>query len=258
MLQYNIYKLLLFLILLLLSIPSRLYSAEINMLSLSLKKVKPATWGVAIFRKEPGVVKAEFAGTGFFVSPIYFVTAAHVVNPELVKPQALAQRGPLDEVRIYWPNPDKQEDFLQSPIMQVVQVDEAGDIAVLKAPFSSKSFVSLRFNSINGGESVAIYGYAGATGVKNVVQAFGRANAGIVSMQTRKGSVELIETNIIANPGNSGGPLFLINTGEVVGIQIGNIYIGETGKLLKGYSMNVSIRALQDLLHRLGVLVKKK
>ena len=244
----------LFNLIILMAFPSNSGGAEVNMLSRSLKKVRPATWGVALFRKKPGELRIEFAGTGFFVSPIYFVTSAHVINPE----PPISPRGPSDEIRIYWPDPDKEEDILQSPIMQIAHVDEERDVAVLKAPFKSKSFVAIRFDSFNDGESVAMYGYPGATGVKNRVQAFGRANAGIVSMQTRKGPMELIETNITANPGNSGGPLFLVNSGEVVGIQKGEIFIGETGKLLTGYSMSVSIRALQDVLAKLGVISQNK
>lgn len=204
----------------------------------SLSVVKPATWVVAIVRSSGRKPVIDTKGTGFFVSPRYFVTVAHNIE---IDP------GSSDEIGIYQPIPGASGAEVKSPLT-VVHLDRKADIAVLKAPFSSQSHLTVKFEPLDDGESIAVYGYPVGDPTKEPV--YGRVTTGVIAAQNRPADDGFIQTTISSFGGNSGGPLFLIDTAEVIGVQKGRIRMA-SGEYLPGYSLALPIRLWKEALNKL-------
>ena len=91
---------------------------------------RQSTWGVALVRfGSVGEVEAiSLSGSGFFVSPSYFVTAAHVINSQKLLSRA---RGPRDEIRIF--KTDPFGDGFIGPLI-IVYENRTIDAAILESP----------------------------------------------------------------------------------------------------------------------------
>ena len=79
-------------------------------------------------------------------------------------------------------------------------------------------------------------------------------NARVVQ-QIRSGSFDIYQLDATAYPGNSGGPLFDANRGEVLGI-INMVFVKENKEWVlskpSGISFAIPVRFLRDLLQKAG------
>jgi len=73
--------------------------------------------------------------------------------------------------------------------------------------------------------------------------------------QIRSGSFDIYQLDATAYPGNSGGPLFDANRGEVLGI-INMVFVKENKESVlskpSGISFAIPVRFLRDLLQKAG------
>lgn len=195
----------------------------------AITKVKPSI-AVVGYYKSTNSPRFNMRGTGFVVSDQnlganFLVTNAHVLygaaedssGSELVVQVRDAKGG------------------LQPRQAQVLEVDRLHDLALLR--FSGEPVVGIRLKdseAVREGQSLALMGFpiGGALGFSPVT------HRAVVSSITpivlpaptgqqlteksirslRDGSFDIFQLDGTAYPGNSGGPLFDVDTGEVVGI----------------------------------------
>jgi hypothetical protein len=130
--------------------------------------------------------------------------------------------------------------------VRVVRVDSLADLALVEVFCATDcSTVSL------GGEGFPATGtevYAIGTPVS---QSFDHTvTKGIVSALRRRGSITLLQTDAAVNPGNSGGPLVDVKTGNVVGVV--TLKVAREG--VEGLGFAISI---DDALRTLGLVRRK-
>lgn len=185
-------------------------------------------------------------GTGFFINNNGdLLTCFHVVFGEelrqIRKNNILANinesdeheklkafiKGKLSKIEVELFNGSKIE-------MEIKDFDEKYDIALLstKIPSKYKSF-KLNFGSkINYGDEVLFAGFPNAVGYRGDQTPFA-VTVGMVStfVETQIGGDKYphIQINGVNLPGNSGGPLFLKGSNEVVGLINGNQIMGIHG-----------------------------
>jgi S1-C subfamily serine protease len=194
-------------------------------------------------------------GTGFFVIETGLVlTNRHVVEPHL--------NAKLDQWLRVWlpaqpkPVPYQISDYLLDPHhdLCLLWVDDDGR---LPAPLPIA-----RDYQVREGEAVALCGYPygftnlfnrgkpGLRGVNSVVQ---RA---IISAlwpypSSRGSEVTLMQLDTLTNPGNSGSPVFLPSTGEVIGVLTGFLQNRSDGRALNtGISEAIPIHYFGDLVQQ--------
>jgi S1-C subfamily serine protease len=198
---------------------------------------------------------APGTGTGFFAIETGLVlTNRHVVEPHLGT--KLAQW-----LRVWLPTQPKPlpchiSGHLLDPLhdLCLLRVDDDGR---LPAPLPIAWDYQVRE-----GESVALCGYpygftnlfnrgkSGLRGVNSVVQ---RA---IISAlwpypSSRDSEVTLMQLDTLTNPGNSGGPVFLPSTGEVIGVLTGFLQNRSDGQALNtGISEAIPIHYLGNLVQQ--------
>ena len=142
-------------------------------------------------------------GSGFFISPDgYFITNAHVVGNYRDVRYYLYEDLPIDPQRAEPP-------FRYA---RVVKVNHARDLALLKAEGKFPYFKL---------DSDRSHYKTGAT-----VWALGNPKTeqftvteGIISALKNKNGLDVIQTDAAISQGNSGGPLVLRETGEVIGVN---------------------------------------
>ena len=166
-------------------------------------------------RNAPRVMSG--AGSGFIVTPDGLVlTTAHIV-------------GNAEEVRVRLA--DKREFKAQ-----VVAVDPQSDVAVLQIDAHSLPFIELgKTSAVRVGERFLSIGSPDS--YENT------ATTGIVSATSRTladgGVFPFMQTDVAANPDNSGGPLF-DGAGKVIGIDV-QLYTGADG--YEGLTFAIPIEA---------------
>jgi serine protease Do len=198
---------------------------------------------------------APGTGTGFFAIETGLVlTNRHVVEPHLktklaqwlrvwlpAQPKPLPYHisghllDPLHDLCLLWVDDDGR---LPSPlpIAWDYQVREGESVALCGYPYGFT-------NLFNRGEP-------GLRGVNSVVQ---RA---IISAlwpypSSRGREVTLMQLDTLTNPGNSGGPIFLPSTGEVIGVLTGFLQNRSDGQALNtGISEAIPIHYLGDLVQQ--------
>ncbi len=209
------------------------------------------------YRSDPPVPNgAGIAGTAFLVSKDgYALTAAHVITQTKNSAQASGAKSvqflagvSLDTSSV--PNVTFKGSFNEIPCT-VVDMDEAHDIAILKLsqnPFSP-SFrtgiqvgdkqLPLRVQAARlqaelppEGKELLVSGYP--VPVPTLVTQRGTvASLSFTTIEIEKPGAppwfkipevaDLIFADIVVNPGNSGGPFYLSDTGNVIGICHGNL-----------------------------------
>lgn len=166
-----------------------------------------------------------FRGTGFVVSDgLHVLTNAHVLPP-----QASGRAERSVAVQVWTPELQWQ---LRSA--SVVVADEPHDLALLRFDGPPAPALRLSRQEVREGASIALVGFpiGGALGYSHVT------HRGIVSARTaivppatgpqglsdravrqlRQGAFEVLQLDATAYPGNSGGPVLDIESGEVVGV----------------------------------------
>ena len=139
-------------------------------------------------------IKTDIAqGSGFFISPQYIVTNAHVLSG-----------AKYAKIFTY----DGKSRF-----SKLIGYDTNMDIALLKIDETYPTLELANSDDIKAGEKVIALG--------NPLGLSFTATEGIVSAVNRQGDNGLnayIQTDVSLNPGNSGGPL-IDNSGQVIGIN---------------------------------------
>ena len=201
-------------------------AAAADRLPSTVERIKPSVLAVG-FYKETQSPRFGFRGTGFVAGDgNLLVTNAHVIE----RGDSAANDGSVVVVL-------SREGGGQGRIRraEVVELDKAHDLALLR--FDGNPLPALQLGkagSVREGQSVAFVGFplGGVLGFAPVT------HRGIVSSITtvalpspsarqlddrtinriREGSFEMLQLDATAYPGNSGGPLFDEETGEIVGV----------------------------------------
>jgi len=190
-----------------------------------IERIKPSVLAVG-FYQETQSPRFGFRGTGFVAGEgNLLVTNAHVIE----RSDKAANDG---SVVVLSREPGGQGRIRRA---EVVALDKSHDLALLRFDGSPLPVLELaRAGSVREGQSVAFVGFplGGVLGFAPVT------HRGIVSSITtvalpspsarqlddrtinrlREGSFEMLQLDATAYPGNSGGPLFDEETGEIVGV----------------------------------------
>lgn len=190
-----------------------------------IPKVKPSVVIVGYY-KSTNSPRFSMRGTGFVIdSGNLAITNAHVI---LGPAEDAAGASLVLQVR-------DAKGELQMRMASVLEVDRLHDLALLRFEGASVAPMTLRdSNSVREGQSVAFMGFpiGGALGFSSVThRAMVSSITAIVlpaatgaqlterSIRSiRDGGFDVFQLDGTAYPGNSGGPLFDAQTGEVVGI----------------------------------------
>src|SRR6185437_10904667 len=171
-------------------------------------------------------------GTGFFVSPEVFITCHHVVNA-LEDPHQNGDNYSL--VANMGANNTPRVVMVQNPVVgQNIHFFPNTDLAIIQVSREvGRPYASLNFNHIYEGEEIGVAGYpigelkavnGQQLSIDGLVYRIGRGPVGasyVANLSETIPNVSLVEVNFLFVPGNSGGPIFRANTGEVVGFVHG-------------------------------------
>ena len=211
-------------------------------------KAREATWAISLLRYAPkGQVEyAAFVGTGFFVSRHHFITAEHVVNATLLG----RKRNLTDRIRIFKNSPYETG----YSAFKIVYEDASLDIAILEMTLAASDWLTVSIAEPAEGEAVGSYGYP-LVEFSNVQRAtaFALGRLGMVAGYGREGGARRMLTTLIATDGNSGGPVFLMSTGHVVGVQKAQM-TDSAGKDIAGYSVSTPLSEIRDELQKRGIV----
>ena len=124
-------------------------------------------------------------------------------------------------------------------------------LAVSIEALSASSFALLsRISEIRFG----LYGYPRGEVQNEVVTSYSLLTAGVVAgIQHDLSLGPVVLAALQSNPGNSGGPLFNPDSGEVVGLHKGQLLTPSEQDII-GYSINVPILTLVPVLEKFGIL----
>ena len=189
----------------------------------SLRQIKPTVVALGTYNKRGNPVVGLY-GSAFFVSADgHLVTAAHVMHTA----NAQAAGG---QVHAFVQGKPAREALTVS----VLTVDKRHDIAILKVPGSRFPVARLGDSDrVAEGRAIAICGYpygwvfglhaacqSGVVGNISPVAlpASRSADLTVERIQALRQPFPIFQLDCTAYPGNSGAPLFLQTTGEVVGV----------------------------------------
>lgn len=236
-------------------------------LTQAIDRLRPSVVQVAVGRTGAPVT---VLGTGFAVGPARaIVTALHVVSGA---EEHIRQVG--GELNVGFAGPDVDEpgisiraNFVHGPA-SVMDRDEANDLALLDASVPPMSVVveereyktelvgaQLGDRPVRDGESVACSGYP--LGEPSLVTTSGAvASRWALDDVPGHGFQERFLGDFTANPGNSGGPVYRLEDGRVVGVLVAGKLrrvVGAPGHHAAGLSVVVPAAAVAELLKRNGV-----
>jgi len=236
-------------------------NAQAESLPETLQKIKPSIVGVGTFmpsRSPRGV----FLGTGFVVgNGKLVVTNAHVVAQ-------LLNYEKLEQWAIFISNGNNPK----AVIVERIALDAEHDIAILKLKEGVLPALTLgEVNSVREGERYAFTGYP----IGMVLGLYPVTHQGIVSaispvaipvFDTTKLNVNLIkrlqkpyhvfQLDATAYPGNSGSPLYNIETGVVIGV-INKVFVKKSKENVlsnpSGITYAIPIEHVRSLLRSKGL-----
>ncbi|OUO56827.1 S1C family serine protease [Candidatus Avelusimicrobium gallicola] len=141
-------------------------------------------------------------GTGFFISPDgYMITNAHVVSGNRDVRYYLYEDLPFEPRRAEPP-------FRYA---RVIKVNDSRDLALLKAEGTFPYFkLDADRSHYQTGDSVFAVG--------NPMEEFWSVSEGIISAVKDENGVDVIQSDVSTNRGNSGGPLVHKKSGNVIGV----------------------------------------
>lgn len=166
-------------------------------------------------------------GTGFFFTPEYILTCAHVVE---------------SAVKISYSKPETGQELFDG---EVVCFCPELDFAVIKSKIKNSSFLSLEKNKVSVLDNLLAVGYP--LGFKTV-----QITKGILSGYNG----HLFQTDTAINPGNSGGPL--MKDGKVIGINTSKIASKDTDNIGFATPIDLIINQLPLINTYLRIVKKNK
>lgn len=226
----------------------------------AITRVKPSVVIVGLY-KETNNPRFTLRGTGFVAADGNLaVTNAHV----------LPEPATLDaETRIAVQVRTGQND-LQVRMATVVEIDKLHDLALLKFDGAAVPKLVVRdSDTVQEGQAIAFMGFpiGGALGYSAVTHrgvvssrtaiALPPANSRQLDARTlrslREGSFDIFQLDATAYPGNSGGPMFDADTGDVLGV-VNLVFIKGTKESAltnpSGISYAIPSRYVLELLRR--------
>ena len=232
-------------------------------LSAVIARAKPSLVTVGTF-KETDSPRFRLRGTGFVVGDgTQVVTNAHVL-PESKDDSAAMSVG----VRV-----EGGSDSLQIRQASLIEVDKVHDLALFKITGRPLTAMVLGNSDLaKEGQSVAFTGFpiGGALGFSPVTHrgmissitaiVLPTATAQTLNERTirslRTGSFDIFQLDAIAYPGNSGGPVYDVDTGEVLGV-INMAFVKATKESAltspSGITYAIPSKFISDLLKRAEV-----
>jgi len=193
-----------------------------------VSEIRQSVYAVLVEWAQPiaGSPKIQVLGTAFAVTPNgIFITADHVVNPQHGTTPGPAI-GVNDKIHLAQMQVDGQTAVMIGPCT-ILAASQSNDHAILQAPLHMgriQKYLELDLEARFEGEEVAICGYPLAstqTLPQNGAVALTlniRVAAGIISSQQVNNGSKHLEVDFPILPGNSGGPLFSVRSGRVLGL----------------------------------------
>ena len=191
----------------------------------------------SVIRQRPIVVnnqqgfQSAARGTGFFVSPEIFITCHHVMNADEDPHQAGDQYALVANMGN---NAQPNVINVSNPqVGQEITFFPQFDLAILKVPRqANRPHASLSFNRVYEGEEIGVAGYPiaqlfavnGQLSADGLIYRVGRGPvcaSYVANISAAMQQIPLVEVNFLFVPGNSGGPIFLAETGQVIGFVHG-------------------------------------
>ncbi len=235
--------------------------AESSSLPAALTKIKPSVVAVGTFmaKRNP---RAQFLGTGFAVGDgSLVVTNAHVVPVSLDVEH-------LEEIAVFY----RQGNEDKAILAKLAVLDKSHDLAVLKLAGSLLPAVKLgNASAVREGQLYAFTGYP----MGMVLGLYPVTHRGIISaispnaipmmvpgkinpkvLKQMQNPYDVFQLDATAYPGNSGSPLYEIETGDVVGI-VNKVFVQESKEsaLAKpsGISYAIPVNHIEKLLSEKGL-----
>jgi hypothetical protein len=201
-----------------------------------VSEVRQSVYAVLIDWANPtqGQAKLQVLGTAFSISSDgHFITADHVINPNHGNSPGIARTN-NDKIFLAQMQPDGMTASITGPYAVRTQ-SQTHDYAILELPTPQgkvQQYLNLDLGSRYEGEDVAICGYPMAsTTVHPTNNAIAinlnlRVAAGIISSQRIDNGSKIVEVDFPIIPGNSGGPLFSLRSGKVIGLASATLSVG--------------------------------
>ena len=233
-------------------------------LPLLISSAKPSICAVGTFNALESP-RFSFRGSGFFVGDGTIVGTCWHVLPERPVDSQIGRTTPA----VLLPTVDGRLDIREA---ELIGSDRAHDLALLRVKGPRVSALTLAaLGTAVEGLDVALIGFpiGGVLGFRHVTHrgivasvvastlptgSARQLNEAAVS-RLREGSFELLQLDVTAYPGNSGGPLLDIATGKVVGIVNMVLLKGNRESALSqptGITYAVPARHLADLLNKVS------
>lgn len=201
-----------------------------------ISEVRQSVYAVIIEWANPtqGQAKLQVIGTAFSVtSDGHFFTADHVVNPNHGN-SSVPARGDTDKILLAQMQPDGMTASITGPY-QVVSHSQEHDYAIIHMPTPTgrvQRYLELDLGPRYEGEDVAICGYPMASTKVHpqnntvTISLNLRVASGIIGSQRIENGSKIVEVDFPIIPGNSGGPLFSIRSGKVIGLASATLSVG--------------------------------
>ncbi len=221
----------------------------------TLKKVKPAIIAVGTYHplSKPAV---KFFGTGFVCSNNgYAITAEHVIS-------AIKEKDNINNLSVFFPETGSSRKIRAKIVIE----SSKHDLSVIKLVGNDFNYVNLGDSSkVEEGQSIALCGYpygpvfglypATHTGIISNISPMAIPVQNTSQLTNRmitalKDPYTIFQLDCTAFPGNSGGPLFLPETGEVIGVlNSGFIKTTKENKQVStGISYAIPINYVKELM----------
>lgn len=226
----------------------------------TVRAIKPSIVGVGTYqqtRRPPSVLR----GTGFVVGDgTYAVTNHHVV------PRSIDRRH--NERLSVFVGRGTQARVVDA---EIVAEDDVHDIAVLKIGTRLPAMKLGHDREVSEGQRIAFTGFP----IGGVLGLYPATHRGIVAARTPfaipqraqrrldtamvlrlRNPFEVFQLDATAYPGNSGSPLYLPETGEVIGV-ISSVFVKQSRENVlsdpSGVTYAIPIRHVVELLRKIGV-----
>ena len=227
-------------------------------------QARPSVVAVGTFNPT-GSPRFSFRGTGFVVEPgNVVVTNVHVLPDPLPAPQA------MDALRIVVPAAGGDGGSAQLRAASLLGLDREHDLALLRIDGPPLPALALAPpDSVREGRAIAImgfpiggvFGFSAVThrGIVSSITAIALPAPGSQSLSNqainrlRQGSFDIYQLDATAYPGNSGGPVLDIATGEVVAVINMVLVKGSRESALQhpsGISYAIPARFVSELLKK--------